>query len=173
MKDVTDKNFGVIIAFLLPGFILLWGLSFSSDVVSSWLTRSSAENSASVGGFLYATLASLALGLLISAVRSVVIDTAFRCVGIRDPGLDYGKLKDKDTANAFNEAIENNYRYYQYYANSLVAMVTAFGAYCFKEPGCANWKLWIVGIGITLVLFVTSKDMLTKFYQRAHNILSA
>jgi hypothetical protein len=31
MKDVTDKNFGVIIAFLLPGFLLLWGLTYSHD----------------------------------------------------------------------------------------------------------------------------------------------
>ena len=31
MKDITDKNFGVIIAFLLPGFLFLWGLSFSVD----------------------------------------------------------------------------------------------------------------------------------------------
>jgi hypothetical protein len=68
MKDVTAKNFGVVIAFLLPGFILLWGLSFSSDLVSTWLAKSS-SGSASVGGFLYSTIASLALGLIVSAAR--------------------------------------------------------------------------------------------------------
>ena len=26
VKDITDKNFGVVIAFWLPGVILLWGL---------------------------------------------------------------------------------------------------------------------------------------------------
>ena len=26
MKDVTSANFGLLIAFVLPGFILLWGI---------------------------------------------------------------------------------------------------------------------------------------------------
>jgi hypothetical protein len=28
-SDVIDKNFGVVIAFWLPGFLLLWGLTYS------------------------------------------------------------------------------------------------------------------------------------------------
>jgi hypothetical protein len=74
MKDVTGKNFGVIIAFLLPGFVLLWGLSYSSKPIADWLARSSGSDAATIGGFLYSTLASLALGLLVSATRWLLVD---------------------------------------------------------------------------------------------------
>jgi hypothetical protein len=51
MKDINDKNFGVIIAFWLPGFILLWGLSLSFDEVAKWLAQPG-KGEASIAGFL-------------------------------------------------------------------------------------------------------------------------
>ena len=69
MKEINDKNFGLIIAFLLPGFLLLWLLSLSdigNAEIGAWLKRFSDP---SVSGFLYVALASLALGLIISAIR--------------------------------------------------------------------------------------------------------
>ena len=94
MKEITDKNFGVIIAFWLPGFILLWGLSFSSAEIAGWLKNS---NNPSVGGFLYATLASLALGLLISAVRWLIVDHFLIYItGVPRLDFDFSKLRDKE-----------------------------------------------------------------------------
>jgi hypothetical protein len=34
MKEITDKNFGLTIAFLLPGFLLLWFLALSDNANS-------------------------------------------------------------------------------------------------------------------------------------------
>ena len=170
MKDV-DKNFGVIIAFLLPGFILLWGLSFSSDAVRSWLAASSADKSASVGDFLYSTLASLALGLIVSAARWLIMDHVLGWMGIRNPGLDFGKLKDKDVASAFSGVIENHYRYYQYYANTLVAVIGAFSGYVFAANQPVGWKIWAGFTAIIAVLFFGSRDALTKYFDRAAQIL--
>lgn len=96
MKDLNEKNFGIVIAFLLPGFILLWGLSFSFEEVRGWLEVSAKKDGLTVGGFLYATLASLSLGMVISAVRWLLIDHIFSNFGIRDPGLNWDKLKEKD-----------------------------------------------------------------------------
>jgi hypothetical protein len=39
MKDINDKNFGVIIAFWLPGFVLLWGLSHSLPDIAVLLSK--------------------------------------------------------------------------------------------------------------------------------------
>ncbi|MFY9835459.1 MAG: hypothetical protein WAK55_03145, partial [Xanthobacteraceae bacterium] len=78
MKEITDKNFGLIIAFLLPSFLLLWLLSLSdisNAEITAWLKRFSDP---SVSGFLYVALASLALGLIISAIRWAVIDHSLR-----------------------------------------------------------------------------------------------
>jgi len=38
MKDVPPGNFGVLIAFVLPGFIVLWGVSYFSATVRLWLS---------------------------------------------------------------------------------------------------------------------------------------
>ena len=68
MRDLTRDNFGLLIAYLLPGFVALWGAAYHVEAVQSWL-RSTAPDAPTIGGFLYATLASTALGLVISAVR--------------------------------------------------------------------------------------------------------
>lgn len=173
VKDVTDKNFGVIIAFWLPGFLLLWGLSYTSDQVAVWLVKSSATDAPTVGGFLYAALASLALGLLISAIRWLIIDHFlfwFTC--LQRPTLDFSHLKDKDAFAAFNGIVENHYRYYQYYANTLVAIVAAFIFYARSEKGPPTGEMWIIGAVIGLALLLAARDCLKNYYVRAKEILS-
>jgi hypothetical protein len=129
MKEITDKNFGLIIAFLLPGFLLLWMLSLSHfGNAEVWLKS---FGDPSVSGFLYVTLASLALGLIISAVRWAVIDQILRrYYFLRHrkhlPKIDFSKLSDPNKFAVFQGANENHYRYYQYYSNTLAAIVVGF-----------------------------------------------
>jgi hypothetical protein len=172
MKDVTEKNFGVIIAFLIPGFLFLWGLSFSSDEVSTWLAKSSDDDLPTVGGFLYATLASLALGLLISAVRWLIIDHLHDITGVSDPGMNFANLKDKDRFAAFLGAVENHYRYYQYYANTLVSIISAFAIYLYLGKQKPSFSIWLITIAVVVALFLGSRDALKKYYERASKILA-
>ncbi len=37
MGTISTGNFGLIIAFVIPGFLCLWGLSLSSDELRRWL----------------------------------------------------------------------------------------------------------------------------------------
>jgi hypothetical protein len=105
VKEITDKNFGLIIAFLLPGFLLLWFLALSDNdnsEIGPWLKSFSDP---SVSGFLYVILASLALGLIISAVRWAVVDHllgwCFRPYGKPWPEIDFSKLREPDKFAAF------------------------------------------------------------------------
>jgi hypothetical protein len=43
MRDVTGQNFGLLIAYVLPGLTALWGVSFFSDTVRSWLNGPGSE----------------------------------------------------------------------------------------------------------------------------------
>jgi hypothetical protein len=109
MKEITDKNFGLIIAFLLPGFLLVWLLSLSDfGNAEVWLKS---FGDPSVSGFLYVTLASLALGLIISAVRWAVIDQILRYYFLRHqkhlPKIDFSKLSDPNKFAVFQGANEN------------------------------------------------------------------
>jgi hypothetical protein len=170
MKDF-DKNYGVIIAFLLPGFLLLWGLSFSIDAVASWLSKAGDEHGVTVGGFLYSTLASLASGLLLSAVRWLFIDHVMWLINVRDRGMNFSRLSDKDRYAAFSGVVENHYRYYQYYSNTLIALICFFAVYVY-EKGNPGHLVWGIGIAVAFALFLAARDALKKYYDRALQILS-
>ena len=175
MKDITDKNFGVIIAFWLPGFLLLWGLSYSSRDIAFWLNKSGGADAPTVGNFLYVTLASLAAGLLISAFRWLFVDHFLSVCGVwvkglRRPELNMSRLVNKDVLAAFGGAVENHYRYYQYYSNTLVAVTFGFIVYACSEKDVWLSKLTVavVGTGIALllaavILFVSITTRRRKF----------
>ena len=169
MTPISDKNFGLVIAFVLPGFVCLWGASCWSSTVAGWLTVVPTSN-ATVGGFLYATLGSLAAGLTASAVRWAVVDTIHHRTGVRPPEWDFAKLQDK--LEAFDALVENHYRYYQFYANMLVAVAFASGCDLFtgKDIAVSAWA--IVGLAfIETVFFAGSRDALRKYYSRAERLL--
>ena len=85
MKDVSPGNFGVLIAFVLPGFVVLWGVSYFSATVRLWL--SGAGTTPTIGGFMFGTLASVAAGVTVSTVRWLVIDKIHHWTGIRLSGM--------------------------------------------------------------------------------------
>ena len=173
MKDVTDKNFGAIIAFLLPGFFVLWGLAYSFPEIWTWLVKSSGGGAPSIGGFLYATLASLALGLIISAVRWMIMDTFLhRVTRVDRPELDFGKLTDKDVFAAFQAVVENHYRYYQYYSNTFVSVSVASIAYLIFGKDSRSCIVWVTIIFVCFALLLASRDCLAKYYSRAEQIIA-
>ena len=125
--------------------MLLYGLSYSWSDVALSLAKSSDKDSLTVGGFLYATLASLALGLIVSAARWLIVDTALKWMGVRNPSLKYEKLKDRDTLAAFSAVVTNHYRYYQYYAKTLIALSGAFPVYLANHNGHVSCKFFRYG----------------------------
>jgi hypothetical protein len=176
--NITDKNFGVVIAFWLPGFLLLWGLSYSWPDIAVWLSRSNGTDAPTVGNFLYATLASLAAGLLISAVRWLFVDGFFRLCGLvvprsglQRPALNMSRLTSKDVLAAFSGAVENHYRYYQYYSNTLVAVAVGFLAYA--GSGKVVWpsKLTVAVAAIGITLLLAAGDSRRKYHDAALQIL--
>jgi len=71
---LSNDNFGPLIAYLVPGTIVLLGLSQFSPAVRVWFAATPAD-APTVGGFLYLTLASLAAGMTVSALRWALVDT--------------------------------------------------------------------------------------------------
>ncbi len=74
--------------------------------------------------------------------------------------------------DAFDYLVEVHYRYYQFYANTLIAIVWAYGVNRFSG------KLPLLGVGTDLaavilcfVLFVGSRDALAKYYTRTSRLL--
>jgi hypothetical protein len=169
MKDFK-LEFGHVIAFLLPGFICLYGLSLSIPEIAT-VGQATKGVEVTVGSFLFIVLSALALGLLLSALRWFLLDSLLKLTGVTDPGLKFENLKDEKTFTAFTAVVENHYRYYQYYGNSLIAILVAVCVYVAQ----GKWNSWGWGIGMTfvlLVLLVSARDCLKKYYDRAAAILT-
>ena len=173
MREVTGKNFGFLIAFVLPGFVSLWGVSHFSPTVKSWLVSSSTAtgNAATVGGFLYVTLASVAAGLTASTIRWAVVDRLHNLTGIRRPYWDDSRLQE--CLGAFEALVENHYRYYQFYGNMLVAMLFLFAARLIatgRHIADVN-PLDCVILAIGVLYWAGSRDALRNYYSRAEVLL--
>jgi hypothetical protein len=167
-----EATFGVLIAFLLPGFICLYGLSLSYPDLQLFIDGTNQTTSSA--DFFYTTLASLSLGLVISAVRWWVLDKMvfglFSAMKWPDK-VDWDKLNDEKTLASFQFVVQNHYHYYQYYSNTFVALFFSAAAYQLRIGGL-NWYYWLL-IGFALaVLLMGSYDTLRNYYKRGKKILN-
>ena len=170
VRETYSLNFGLLVAYLVPGFVVLWGVSYYSPILRAWLAAPPA-NLPTVGGLLYVTVGSLAAGVTASAFRWAVLDTLHHRTGIAPPAWTFAALPEK--LEAFQALIEIHYRYYQTHANLLVALAFAY-AMRFLATG---WQAYQVGavdldfIIVGVVLFFGSRNALTLYYRRAGELL--
>ena len=169
MQTVTSSNFGLLIAYILPGFTVLWGLSRFSDTLSHWLGVVPTE-SPTIGGFLYVTLASVAAGLTVSTIRWLVIDTLHHRTGVTPPNWDLTRLEDR--IGSFRTFIEHHYRYYQAYGNLLVALVIVLGVRWGSGVEQQPWT-GITILALTVLFYLGSRDALKKYYLRVELALQS
>jgi hypothetical protein len=169
--ELSDKNFGIIIAYVLPGFVALWGVSHFSATVESWIGASQ-QGSPTIAGFCYVTLASLAAGLTVSAVRWALVDSLHHATGIVPPAWKFAKLDDR--LQGFLTLVESHYRYYQFYANTFVAAAFAVAARWIAEGGPFWLQGWsVVGfLALEATLLAGSRDTLRKYYARTRQLLN-
>ena len=170
MSGLSEKNFGLLMAYVVPGFVVLWGASGFSSTVESWITGSP-QNGTTVAGLLCVTLASLAVGLTVSALRWMVVDRLHHLTGLQPPECDFGNLEGR--LQGFLLLVESHYRYYQFYANLFVAVALAY-AQCLAWPHgsvCGGgWRLASVVL-LEMVLLAGSRDALRKYYRRVERLL--
>jgi hypothetical protein len=167
MQPISQQHLGVVIAYILPGLAGLWGLSFVSPTIESWLGASPSD-APTISGFLYVTLASLGVGILMNCVRRLLVDPLHHWTGIAKRDWSYTSLEEKVAAIEF--LIANQFRYYQFYGNTFVAAAVAFTA---MQAGSATWS-WglVIGfVGLEVVLWLGSRETLRAYYRRLHEVL--
>ncbi len=170
VQTVSNDNFGPLIAYLVPGATALWGFSLFSPSLAAWFAATP-ENAPTISGFLYLTVASLAAGMTITAIRWAIVDQLHAITGLRPPKLDFAKLATR--VDAFNILIEIHYRHYQFYSNALTA--TAIAYVCHRIHMGTLWHIDLIDPGFVLleaIFFLTSRDTLRKYYQRTQQLLS-
>ncbi len=167
MQSVTNDNFGPLIAYLVPGATVLFGVSQFEPALKSWFAVNPMQ-APTIGGFLYLTIASIACGMVVSAVRWAVVDTFHHITGLPLPPLDFSKLGSN--VEAFNLLIEIHYRHYQFNANMLVATAIAYMSYRLKHDAPLSW-LDVGFVLLEIIFLATSRDTIRKYYSRSQQLL--
>ena len=170
MKALSGNTLGPLIAYVLPGFTTLWGLSYVSETIRSWLGTSSTATP-TVGGFLYVTLGSVAAGLTVSTVRWLVIDTVHHWTGIPRPRWDFSRLQQN--VEAFEVLVDIHYRYHQFNAGMFIAILVAYVA---RRVWLGFWSSPIgwLDLGFFLLealFFLGSRDTYRKYVLRGEMLL--
>ena len=170
MQSITNANFGPLVAYLLPGATVLLGVSPFSPLVRSWFAISP-DGSPTIGGFLFLTVASMGVGMTVSAIRWLIIDTLHRLTGLSLPPQDFSRLGPN--VEAFALLIDIHYRHYLAYANEVIALAIAYGCYRVRLGSTVSLG-WpdIVFVLLEAVFLITSRDVLKKYHVRSHQLLS-
>lgn len=171
LKEISSSNFGLLIAFVLPGFTALWGASYLSPVLRSWLIAAD-PSGPTVGGFLYVTLASVACGLTVSTVRWATIDWIHHYTGLPRPRWDFSRLQEHFAA--YKILNEIHYKFYLFNSNTLISVVFVFVA------RRIHLGFWTAPFGwgdtglllLAVILYIGSRDTLRNFYERVSDLLA-
>ncbi len=169
MNDLSGRNFGLLIAYVVPGFVVLWGLQPISTTIQSWLTASPTIPSG-IEALFFVTVASIALGMTTSAFRWAIIDSLHAWTGLPRPVWDDAKLQQQ--LGAYDVIVEAHYRYYRFYANTLIALVMlAVIAWSTEQPWTRSPQHWAALLLTNGVFLAMSRDTLRKYYLRTSRLL--
>jgi len=170
VNDTATKNFGVLIAYVLPGFAALWSLQPYSATLRLWLSASPTLP-AGLESVVFACAAAVGGGMVLSAVRWLIIDTTMSLLGVRRPQWDDSRFGAR--REAFEALVDAHFRYYQFYAHTaLVLPLFAINALVARGKPAA---VWIVAMFIAseLILLLAAHDSLTRYFVRTSRLLAS
>src|SRR4051794_1535363 len=110
--DTINRQFGLMVAYLLPGFIGLGGVAVLVPAVAQWLQPVGGQSGWDIAPPVYAVLAAVSAGMVFSSFRWLIIDHIHAWTRITAPAWDVSRLEEKMTA--FDYLVEHHYRYYQF-----------------------------------------------------------
>ncbi|MCB9839002.1 MAG: hypothetical protein H6813_06655 [Phycisphaeraceae bacterium] len=158
-----------MIAYLIPGFVLLWGFGLISEEVRSWLHGSSIAGP-TIGGFLYVTIASVGLGMTASALRWILVDSLHHATGVDRPSWSDHRLHER--LPGYDWIVNNHYRYYQFYGNTLISILLVYLIWRVSSINAVDEQA--IGLAVAFVVSVflaSSRDALKRYYARTESLL--
>ena len=171
MIGMSNNQFGLVIAYVLPGFIALAGIAPLFPAVAHWLAPVPAgQFDFALGPPLYAVLGAMALGLVVSCFRWVLLDHAHAWLGVVRPTWQDSEL-DR-VLSAFDYLVQSHFRYYESAGNTLVAVAFAYavnralGTVAVLGPATD-----VATAVVLLVLFVASRNALQNYYNRTRRLI--
>ena len=138
--SIPTIDFGLFIAYVLPGLVTLYGLTFVVERANNLFRRPDAAPT--LGAALMIMLLALLLGRVVSAVRAAVMQPTFAmsiplvdCAGapqfggVQAAGIDYMRLVDRDRRELFKLITDSEFRPYQFAGNTALALLFCTGCW--------------------------------------------
>jgi hypothetical protein len=151
MSDITSTTFGYIIAFLLPGLVGLYGLGYYFTPVRQMFLTFVSPN-ANVGLLLLVVAGSLVVGLVVTTWRYLLFEKWLcrkHCVNPED----FVRLDNPTKLAAYRAAIDETYRYHQFFGGLAVVLPVLFVGWFLH-----NWQTPMRGVKILSVfLFILTE----------------
>ncbi len=167
-------DFGQLIAYLVPGALMLYGLSPVFPELASLLQSGDTKN-AVITGFVVAAL-SIVAGMGISIIRFATVDRTFSLDlkgsnferyphhrGIPHVDIDYSRLLKDGALNVFLEAKASEKRPYQFYGNVLVvvlavSLIRLIGQGVGRNTDVGTAAIWVgLIVAATVILYPAAR----------------
>lgn len=169
MQTISNDTFGPLVAYLIPGATALIGFEPYSPLLRSWLA-SAPPDAPTIGGFLYLTLASLAAGMTMNAVRWAVLDPIHAVTGLSMPAFNFARLAGRE--QAFALLIDIHYKHYQFHGSMLIATAVAYVGWRSAEGFASGVGMFDLLVALLeVVFFLMSRDTLGRYQRRAAQLL--
>lgn len=169
----ASLDLGVVIAFVAPGFVAFLALSYHMPTARAWLDAASVSDQG-VGVFLFVLLASLSIGLVVSGVRALVIDNVlrWRALGrfvVPTYTVDWRQI-DEQKLTVLITVRDAYYRFYQFYANTLVALLFWTFSRVYVDGPSLPWPMWILVLAVLGTLLSSARDALSSYANAVNDL---
>lgn len=174
VKDLTSTSFGYIIAFLLPGLLGLYALTYwfspAGQIISPVLKADT-----TVGPSVILLLIALAVGLCVSALRFFLFEKLL-CRNHKFPPDMFSKLAAEGRLSSFKSVVDEHYRYHQFYGGCAVAILILYTGWFRHAIDDIDLRFVLVSVAFglfELLLIVTGKDAFVRYVQRGTIIVNS
>lgn len=156
--DKLGLNFGLVIAYLIPGFCGTYALTPHVTAINALV-----GGAANTGSVVVLLLIALAVGIIINAISWVVVRNFIHFTGVKSPsGIVYRKSSRQD-ALRYNRLIESTFRYHQFYSNMLVGILLLTPLWL-AAPVQDNILRNASFPFVVIILFWAARDSLRNYY---------
>ena len=161
-------DFGIILAYIIPGYITVWVISYLFKPVADLFRKVGTGENRTLAVFAL-TIVCLGAGMFISTIRAATLNWSFECVAVsflcksphchriipEDP--NFGVLRCQGQRQSYLLAEANDKRPYQFYGNMALAITIAAAVLFWKmRSGSSRQRLRVLLVlAVWTVMFMT------------------
>ena len=168
LKNIHGRGFGLLIAYVIPGFLVLVAASFHLLWLQTWLLGAT-DAGPSIGGFLYFGIAAVGCGMACDVVRWFTLKVVETGLGLPGPSWNDATLSDR--LAAFDRLVEDHFRYHQFYGNAAIAILVAYVSWRGTHEDAGVTAIDLLAPSLFLLFVAGARDALSRYYRRTAQVL--